>query len=67
MKQIDERTMIPMTWAIAALTTLLGPAVVGAMWVKGVNDRLARIETKLHIQVEAKAFGINDAQAEEKR
>lgn len=49
MNRINEKTMIPLSWAVIALTTLLGPAIAGSMWVRGVNDRLSRIEHSLQI------------------
>lgn len=51
---INERTTIPLTWAVIAACAVLGPVVAGSMWVKGVDDRLSRIEAKLHIETPEK-------------
>lgn len=71
MRQINERTMIPLSWAAAMLTSLLAPAMVGAMWVKGVNDRLTRIESALHMTQEQASTShnwlIQSAHADPKR
>jgi len=67
MREISERTLIPISWAAAALTTLLGPAIVGAMWVKGVNDRLSRIEAKMDLTPQATYQIIPSAEAKEKK
>lgn len=52
MANINERTTIPIIWAASLLSLVLVPTAIGAMWVKGVNDRLSRIESRLGIQPE---------------
>lgn len=49
MARIDERTTVPLWWVWVAGTAILAWTAIGATWVKGVNDRLTRIEDKLGI------------------
>jgi len=49
MSKIDDKTSIPLWWVAVAGVSILTWTWVGATWVKGVDDRLSRIETKLGI------------------
>lgn len=57
MTNINDKTMIPLSWAVGAMCGILAPIIAAAMWVKGNNDwsrsvdgRLYRIEKHLHIE-----------------
>lgn len=50
MNSINDRTKIPVTWAFILAAAIFGPVCLAAMWVKGVDDRLSRIEDKLGIK-----------------
>lgn len=49
MAKIDEKTTVPLWWAVMSMIALVSWTGIGATWVKGVNDRLSRIEAKLGI------------------
>lgn len=49
MSHINEKTMVPLGWVLAGLATLILAVAYSAFWVRGVNDRLARIEQYLKI------------------
>ena len=52
MSKIDEKTSVPLMWVALAGVSVLTWTWIGATWVKGVNDRLTRIEQKLGITVD---------------
>lgn len=49
--RIDDKTMIPLNMVASMLAVGLGVTATGTFWVAKVNDRLARIESKLGISV----------------
>lgn len=51
MNQITEKTSVPLGWVLALLGTVAGSTMTGALWIGSVNNRLARIETKLGISI----------------
>ena len=46
---VDENMGVPLRIVAALFSVGVGVTATGAFWVKGVNDRLARIEDKLGI------------------
>lgn len=48
---INDKTYVPIAWLIVSVLTMGSLVATGAFWVKGVDDRLQRIENKLDIQV----------------
>ncbi len=52
--KIDEKTVIPIGWAMGGFATLLAITVTtsiqATLWVSSVDDRLSRIEDHLKIQ-----------------
>jgi len=61
--KIDERTVMPITWFVAALGACFGMVSAGSFWVFSVNARLARIEQKLGIPNPVAYSVIETAQA----
>lgn len=55
MNKIDEKTSVPISWVAIVLVLVAGWAIIASTWVKGVNDRLGRIEAFLHISDNAVA------------
>jgi len=47
--KIDEKTVMPIGWALAGFGVMISVTVVGSFWVAAVNFRLQRIEEKLGI------------------
>ncbi len=47
--KIDEKSSIPLGWAISGFITTITFAALGSFWISSVNDRLGRIEEKLGI------------------
>lgn len=47
--KIDERTYVPLVWMVISFFSMGSIIVSGSFWVKGVDDRLQRIERRLGI------------------
>lgn len=47
--RIDDKTMVPLGVVAVLFSTGISVTALGAFWVKGVNDRLYRIEQKMGI------------------
>lgn len=62
--RIDDKTLVPLSSVFMMLSMILGATITGAFWVKGVNDRLTHIESKLGIANQDNGF-IEDADASE--
>lgn len=62
--QIDERTSIPLVWALCAMSSIVISVGIGAFWVKSVDDRLTRIEQKLGIPPLESSTYLEEAKAE---
>lgn len=63
--RIDERTVVPLTWVLFSLSSIVISVSIGAFWVKEVNDRLFRIEEKLGITPLASSGFLKQAKAGE--
>lgn len=44
---INEKTYVPLLWMVVSFFAVSSILVSGSFWVRGVNDRLQRIEEKL--------------------
>lgn len=47
--RIDDKTMVPLGIVAVLFSIGISITATGAFWVKGVNDRLYRIEQKMGI------------------
>jgi hypothetical protein len=63
MKQIDEKTVVPIGWVVGGFTALLSFCVLSVFWIASVNYRLQRIEEKLGIPVYQAGSVLPDAVA----
>jgi len=52
MSKIDEKTSMPVWWVWFLMIAAVSWTAIASTWVKGVNDRLSRIEDKLGIRQE---------------
>ena len=66
MTRIDDKTMVPLGAVFMCFAATLGGVIAGSFWVKGVNDRLTRIEEKLGIPPIAEARTALESQAHAK-
>lgn len=60
MSRLDDKTSIPLFWAVICSVALITWTGIAATWVKGVNDRLGRIEHYLGIPGEQVAQDNNN-------
>jgi len=56
MSKIDEKTSMPVWWVWFLMIAAVSWTAIASTWVKGVNDRLSRIEDKLGINQEVAKY-----------